>query len=101
MHQGTTRVIPLLLSIALAGGVYLSFEGFARPRERLVSVREFLVRAGLRGVTPREFVLFSLLAAAVAVLVTQLFLGWGVLSALAGCVGLLAPYAYYIRRHDV
>jgi len=59
------------------------------------------VRAGLRGVTPREFVLFSLLAAAVAVLVTQLFLGWGVLSALAGCVGLLAPYAYYIRRHDV
>ncbi len=100
-------MIPLLLSIALAGGVYLSFEGFARPREqlvateRLVSVREFLVRAGLRGVTPREFVLFSLLAAAVAVLVTQLFLGWGVLSALAGCVGLLAPYAYYIRRHDV
>jgi tight adherence protein B len=99
-------LIPLLLSIALAGGVYLSYEGFARPREqlvateRLVSVREFLVRAGLRGVTPREFALFSVLSAALAVLAAQLFLGWGILSALAGVIGLLAPYAYYIRRHD-
>ena len=99
-------MIPLLLSIALAGGVYLSYEGFARPREqlvateRLVSVREFLVRAGLRGVTPREFALFSVLSAALAVLAAQLFLGWGILSVLAGVIGLLAPYAYYIRRHD-
>jgi tight adherence protein B len=99
-------LIPLLLSIALAGGVYLTYEGVARPRAQLiandplVSVREFLVRAGLRDVTPREFGLFSVLAAALAVLVTQLFLGWGVLSALAGGIGLLAPYAYYIRRHD-
>jgi tight adherence protein B len=99
-------VIPLLLSVALAAGVYLTYEGMARPREqliapeRLVSAREFLVRAGLRGVTPREFALFSLLAAIVAGLVTQLFLGWGVLSGLAAGVGLLAPYAYYIRRHD-
>jgi len=99
-------LIPLLLSIALAGGVYLSYEGFARPREqlvateRLVSVREFLVRAGLRGVTPREFALFSVLSAALAVLAAQLFLGWGILSVLAGVIGLLAPYAYYIRRHD-
>jgi tight adherence protein B len=99
-------LIPLLLSIALAGGVYLSYEGFVRPREplvateRLVSVREFLVRAGLRGVTPREFALFSVLSAALAVLAAQLFLGWGILSALAGVIGLLAPYAYYIRRHD-
>jgi len=99
-------LIPLLLSIALAGGVYLSYEGFARPREqlvateRLVSVREFLVRAGLRGVTPREFALFSVLSAALAVLAAQLFLGWGILSVLAGVIGLLAPYAYYVRRHD-
>jgi tight adherence protein B len=99
-------LIPLLLSIALAGGVYLSYEGFARPREelvateRLASVREFLVRAGLRGVTPREFALFSVLSAALAVLAAQLFLGWGILSALAGGIGLLAPYAYYMRRHD-
>ncbi len=99
-------MIPLLLSIALAGGVYLSYEGFARPRlqmtrpEPLVSLREFLVRAGLRDVTPRDFVVFSVLSALFSALLAQLFLGWGVLSALAGGVGLLAPYAYYLRRHD-
>jgi tight adherence protein B len=99
-------LIPLLLSIALAGGVYLTYEGFARPRpqrvatERLVSVREFLIRAGLREVTPRQFVLFSVVAALLTAVVTQLFLGWGALSVLAGGIGLLAPYAYYIRRHD-
>jgi tight adherence protein B len=99
-------VIPLLLSVALATGVYLTYEGLARPRqqlvsaERLIALREFLVRAGLRGVSPHEFVLFSLGAGAVAALVAQLFLGWGVVSGLAAGVGVLAPYAYYIRRHD-
>lgn len=99
-------MIPLLLSVALASGVYLTYAGLAQPREqlvpteRLVTVREFLVRAGLRGVTPRDFVLFSLGAGALAALVTQLFLGWGVVSGLAAAAGLLAPYAYYVRRHD-
>jgi tight adherence protein B len=92
--------------VALAAGVYLSFEGLARPREqlvapeRLVTLREFLIRAGLREVTPREFVLFSLGAAVLAGLLTQAFLGWGLMSCLAAAVGLVAPYAYYIRRHD-
>jgi tight adherence protein B len=99
-------VIPLLLSVALASGVYLTYEGLARPREhlvsaeRLVAAREFLMRAGLRGVTLRQFVLFSLGAGMFAALVAQLFLGWGVVSALCGGLGLLAPYVYYIRRHD-
>jgi tight adherence protein B len=99
-------VIPLVLSLALAGGVYLTFEGLARPRERvfaplrLHAVQEFLVRAGLRGVTARDFFLFSIASGGIAALVTQLFLGWGVISGLAGGLGLLAPYAYYIRRHD-
>jgi len=92
--------------VALAAGVYLSFEGLARPRaqlvtpERLVTLREFLIRAGLREVTPREFVLFSLGAAVLAGLLTQAFLGWGLMSCLAAAFGLVAPYAYYIRRHD-
>jgi tight adherence protein B len=99
-------VIPLLLSLALAGGVYLTFEGLARPRERLFGswrlrgVAEFLVRAGLHDVTPRDFFVFSVASGALATLVSQLFLGWGVVSALAGGLGLLAPCAYYIRRHD-
>jgi tight adherence protein B len=99
-------MIPLLLSLALAGGVYLTFDGFARPRERwlaslrLQTVHEFLIRAGLQDVTARDFCLFSIASGALAALVAQLFLGWGVVSGLVGTLGLLAPYAYYVRRHD-
>src|SRR5207248_9214250 len=42
----------------------------------------------------------SLTAGAMALRVARLFLGWGLISALAGVAGLLAPYVYYIRRHD-
>jgi tight adherence protein B len=100
-------MIPLLLSLALAGGVYLTFEGLVRPRQRalvpplgLQNAHEFLVRAGLHDVTARDFVLFSLGSGIIAALIAQLFLGWMVVSALAGVLGLLGPYAYYIRRHD-
>src|SRR5205823_10681130 len=58
------------------------------------------VRAGLHGVTPRDFCVFSVASGAVMALLAQLFLGWGVVSALAGGLGLLAPFAYYVRRHD-
>ncbi len=96
----------MLLSLALAGGVYLTFDGFVRPRasrpprERTRAAREFLVRAGLRDVTLRDFVVFSLASGALASVVAQLALGWIAVTVLAGLVGLLGPYAYYIRRHD-
>jgi tight adherence protein B len=99
-------VIPRLLARALGGGVSLTFEGFARPRERLFgelrlrAVREFLTRAGLHDVTPRDFFLFSVASGSAAAVLAQLFLGWGAISALAGVLGLLAPYIYYVRRHD-
>jgi tight adherence protein B len=99
-------VTQLVLSLALAAGVFLTFDGLAHPREQalvrihLRAVREFLVRAGLHDVTPRDFFFFSLASGALAALVAQLFLGWGVVSGLTGGLGLLAPYAYYIRRHD-
>jgi hypothetical protein len=70
-------MIPLALSLALAGGVYLTFAGFARPRHssparpRLLAVHDFLVRAGLRGVTPRDFVVFSLAAGGLSALLAQ------------------------------
>jgi tight adherence protein B len=105
-HERGAILTPLLLSLALAAGVYLTFEGLARPRERwfgplqLRAVREFLSRAGLHRVTPRDFLVFSIAAGGAAGLTTQLFLGWGVVSGLAGAAGLLAPYAYYVRRHD-
>jgi tight adherence protein B len=94
--------------MSLATGVYLAYEGLTNPRAqdtdaepfRLRRLEEFLVRAGLRDVTPREFLLFSAAAGAVSGVAAQLFLGWGVVSALAAAVGLLGPYAYYMRRHD-
>ena len=99
-------MIPLLLSVAFAGGVYLTFDGLVRPRkragdaEKLHLAREFLVRAGLHGVTARDFVLFSLACGALAALLAHLLLGWIVVTGLAALGGLLAPYAYYARRHD-
>jgi tight adherence protein B len=99
-------VIPLLLSAGLATGVFLTYDGLTRPRpprgdtRHLRRVEDFLRRAGLREVAPHEFVIFSLVAGALAALLAQLVLGWGLISILAGLVGLLAPYAYYIRRHD-
>jgi tight adherence protein B len=64
------------------------------------SAREFLVRAGLREVTLRDFLIFSTLSGVLAGVVAQLWLGWPAVSGLVGGVGLLGPYAYYIRRHD-
>jgi tight adherence protein B len=99
-------MIPLVLSLLLAGGVYLTFDGLVRPRPRafgswrLRAVDEFLTRAGLVEVKPRDFVLFSLGTGVVSCLFAQLFLGWGLVSALVGLAGTLAPYAYYLRRHD-
>jgi tight adherence protein B len=54
----------------------------------------------LHGVTVRDFLLFSVAAGVSAALLAQLFLGWGVVTALAAGLGLLAPAAYYMRRHD-
>src|SRR5688572_23109070 len=70
----------------------------ARLRHR--GMEEFLVRAGLWGVSPRDFALFSLGAGVASGLVAQLFLGWPFVSALAFAVGLTAPVAYFVHRHD-
>ena len=81
------------MSLAIAGGVYLTFEGLVRPRERLLvplqfhALREFLVRAGLHDVTPRDFFFFSIASGGLAAVLVQLFLGWGVVSGLAGRPG--------------
>jgi tight adherence protein B len=99
-------VILLLLSLSLAGGVYLTFDGLTRPRQTSTvwpgarTAREFLVRAGLHEVTLRDFCLFSVASGLLAGLTVQLSLGWIALSVLCGLVGLLGPYAYYMRRHD-
>lgn len=99
-------VLPWVLSGAFGLGVYLLFEALTNPRppaaepRRWRGVEEFLVRAGLRDVTPRDFVLFSLGSGLVCGLLAQLLLGWGLVSLLAAGLGLVAPLAYYVQRHD-
>lgn len=99
-------MIPLLLSLAFGAGIYLVYEGLTNPRppaaatRRLRRVEEFLIRAGLHDVTPRDFLAFSLGTGLAAGIVAQVFLGWSVVSLLAAGLGALTPFAYYVRRHD-
>jgi tight adherence protein B len=97
-------VTALVLSAVLAVGVYLVYDGLtdARPPApepgRSRAVEEFLVRAGLPGVTAKDFVLFSLASGLAAAVTAQLLLGWVLVSLLAGAIGLVAPVAYYAHR---
>src|SRR5262245_27990161 len=111
-------MIPLLLSLALGGGVACAYAGLssrapvtpsAAARRPLAAVRawgasrelrDFLVRAGLPGVTPREFALFALGAGLAGALVAQLLLGWVVVTAAAFVLGLTLPVAYFGRREE-
>ncbi len=98
-------MVPLLLSLGFGIGIYLLYEGLTNPRpvvERrgLRPVEEFLVRAGLGDVSPRGFVLFSLGSGLVGALLAQAFLGWGTASFFAFALGIVAPFLYYVRRHD-
>lgn len=99
-------MIALLLSVAFGAGFYLLYEGLTNPRppavekRRLRGVEEFLIRAGLPDVTPRDFVLFSAAAGILIGVLAQLFLGWGVVSILATGLGAVAPFVYYVQRHD-
>lgn len=98
-------LIPLLLSATFGAGIYLLYEAFTAPRttepaRRWPRMEEFLLHAGLAGVTPRAFVLFALGSGALCGLLTQLILGWVVVSALAFGLGLGAPIVYYLDRAD-
>jgi tight adherence protein B len=101
-----SAVIPVLLSVAFGAGVALLYEALTNPRpadagpRRLRGLEEFLTRAGLHDVSPRDFLGFALASGLVVGVCAQLLLGWGVVSVLAGTLGLVAPVAYYVRRHD-
>ncbi len=97
---------PLLLSVAFGAAIYLLYEGITNPRapspetRRMRGVEEFLIRAGLREVSPRDFVTFSLGAGIVAGVLTYALLGWGVVSMIAAGLAVAAPTVYYVQRHD-
>jgi tight adherence protein B len=96
----------LLLIVAFGAGAYLLYDGLTRSRlapthrRRLRWVEEWLLRAGLREVTPRDFALFSLATGLVSGLIAQLWLAWAVVSVCAALLGALIPTLYYRQRHD-
>jgi hypothetical protein len=65
-------MIPLLLVSLFAIGIWLAHEAWTtpvgadsdQPRSRSQLLQEFLHQAGLHDVTPRDFVVFSLLGGA-------------------------------------
>ncbi len=99
-------MIPLILSITFGAGVYLVYEGFTTPQPHALQawwlrpIEGTLARAGVHEATPRDLMLFSLGAGLLSGGVTQLILGWGVVSLLTAGLGVVAPLAYYVRRHD-
>jgi tight adherence protein B len=101
-------VIPLLLVGLFAVGVWLAHEAWTtpvgadsnRPRSRSRLLEEFLHQAGLHDVTPRDFVVFSLLGGALVGAATQLVMGWPLVSAVAALFGAGLPYLWYATRHE-
>lgn len=98
--------MPLLLALTFGLGVWLVYDGLARPERaktpeqiHVHRLADALVRAGVRGVGPREFVLFSLGAGVLCGGIAQLALGWPAIGILAGALGLAAPAVYYTGRH--
>src|SRR5688572_23984501 len=94
---------PLLTSAVFGVAIYLIYAGLTIPRLRqpgqrrlLRSVEGFLRRAGLPDVGPREFLVVSLSTGVVLGGLTELLLGWGILSLLAAGLGASAPFAYYV-----
>ena len=98
-------MITTVLSLTFGAGIYLVFDGLTNPRQLqapgwLRSAREFLVQAGLRDVSLREFVLFSLASGILAGFLAQSLLGLVAVSVLVALLGASAPYAYYVQRQE-
>ena len=101
-------MIPLLLIGLFALSVWLTHEAWtspvneepALPRRHSRRVQEFLHRAGLHDVTPRDFVLFSLGAGALAGLACQLITGWPLVSVVVAGLGAGLPFLWYASREE-
>lgn len=99
-------MIPLALIGLFALGVWMSHDawttpvqqGPAVPGRRRQPVQEFLHRAGLHDVTPRDFLTFSAAAGVAFGAVSQVILGWPLVSVVAGSLGAGLPYLVYASR---
>jgi len=101
-------VIPILLVVLFAVGASFAHEAWTRPvseeapvpPRRSRRVQEFLHRAGLHDVTPRDFVLFSLGAGILAGGTSQLVMGWPLVSLVAAGLSAGLPFLWYASRED-
>src|SRR5260221_12906289 len=103
------RVIPLLLVGLFALGAWFTHEAWSSPvneeaalppRRRWRMVQEFLHRAGLHDVTPRDFVLFSVAAGGLAGLASQLITGWPLVSIVVAGLGAGLPFLWYASLEE-
>jgi tight adherence protein B len=99
-------MIPLLLSLTFGTAIYLIFMGLTAPppspapARRMRAFEEFLVRAGVRGVTPKDFLLFSAGGGLLVGVFAQVLLGWVLVSLIAAGLGAALPLVYFAQRHD-
>jgi len=100
-------VIPLVLVGIFALSAWLAHDAWTTPpttatpqRRRRHRVEEFLHRAGLHDVTPREFVLFSAAAGVAVGVLAQLMLGWPLVSLVIALLAASLPYLFYVTREE-
>lgn len=100
--------MPLVLSLALGLGLLLIYlSATAEPRvaqegrpSAAARLEEFLLSAGVGGVSARDFLFLSGLAGFATAMVSQLALGWPVVSLALFFVGLALPLWYFRNRAD-
>src|SRR5713226_3808566 len=99
-------LLPFVLSVLFGVGMWLLYEGLTNPQplgqgwRELRGVRDFLARAGLHDVSPRDFLLFSVVAGPLTKNLVESALGWPAIAVLAAALGGLLPLAYYAHRHE-
>jgi tight adherence protein B len=93
-------VLPTLLSLGLALGAYLFYDGLTRPRPllsprlQIARLEPWLRRTGVPWLTPHLFLLLSAGIALALGVFAQLRLGWIVLTLSSAVLGALAPTAW-------
>src|SRR5487761_761058 len=99
-------MVPLILSLGLAAGVFLIYDGLTRPptapnRRRLATrMAVWLRRAGVPDVGARDFVLLSLVGGLVAGFVAQRWLGLPVVSIGVALFGAALPTVFLQARQE-
>ena len=100
--------MPLVLSLTLGAGlllVYLSATAGRRVEAEgrtsaAARFEEFLLQAGVEGVSARHFLLLSAAAGLATGVASQVALGWPVVSLAMFAVGLVLPIWYFRNRAD-